>query len=157
MVSRRAGCSIGDEDVNCSSCFVSVGKKEAMETTNIFVFFSAAFEYAGVAALVLGALAALFFFLSDSVTSRRLNPGQAYHNLRRNLAKAIMLGLELLVVADIIRSVAIDPTFTSVGVLGILVVVRTFLSWSLEVEINGEWPWQRFRSHQNLPADPRDL
>ena len=53
-----------------------------------------------------------------------------------------MLGLELLVAADIIRTVAVDPTFQSVGVLGLIVVVRTFLSWSLEVEVNGRWPWQ---------------
>ena len=54
----------------------------------------------------------------------------------------ILLGLELLVAGDIIRTVAIDPTFTSVGVLAVIVAVRTFLSWSLEVELQGRWPWQ---------------
>ena len=54
-----------------------------------------------------------------------------------------MLGLEFLVAADIIRSVAIEPTLQSVGVLGLIVVVRTFLSWSLEIEITGHLPWRR--------------
>jgi uncharacterized membrane protein len=62
--------------------------------------------------------------------------------LRQGLGHAILVRLELLVAAEIIRTVAIDPTFQSVGVLGLIVTVRTFLSWSLEVEINGRWPWQ---------------
>jgi uncharacterized membrane protein len=62
---------------------------------------------------------------------------------RQSLGRVILLGLELLVAADIIRTVATSPTFTSVGVLGLIVVIRTFLSYSLEVEINGRWPWQR--------------
>ena len=70
----------------------------------------------------------------------------AYHDLRRDLGKAILVGLELLVAADIIRSVAIDPTFATVGVLGLIVLIRTFLSWSLEVEVNGRWLWQSSRS-----------
>jgi uncharacterized membrane protein len=68
-----------------------------------------------------------------------------YDSLRQNVGRAILLGLELLVAADIIRSVAVDPKLLSVGVLGLLVLVRTFLSWSLEVEVNGAWPWQRSR------------
>jgi uncharacterized membrane protein len=63
--------------------------------------------------------------------------------LRQGLGRAILVGLELLVAADIIRTIAIEPTFQNVAVLGLVVVVRTFLSWSLAVEINGEWPWQR--------------
>jgi uncharacterized membrane protein len=70
----------------------------------------------------------------------------AYHDLRRDLGKAILVGLELLVAADIIRSVALDPTFATICVLGLIVVVRTFLSWSLELEVNGRWPWQSSRS-----------
>jgi uncharacterized membrane protein len=68
-----------------------------------------------------------------------------------------VLGLELLVAADIINSVAISPTFASVGVLGLIVLVRTFLSWVLEVEINGEWPWQRLRFHWSEQPDPNQL
>lgn len=69
-------------------------------------------------------------------------PG-AYEGYKHILAKALLLGLELLVAADVIRTVALEPTLSNVGVLGLLVVVRTFLSWSMEVEIEGCWPWQR--------------
>jgi uncharacterized membrane protein len=62
------------------------------------------------------------------------------------------LGFEFLVGADIIRTVAISPTLTSVGVLAVIVVIRTFLSWSLELELEGRWPWQQRRSDTNLAA-----
>ena len=72
----------------------------------------------------------------------RKDAERAYREYRRGLGRSILLGLELLVAGDIIRTVAIDPTFTSVGVLAVIVAVRTFLSWSLEVELQGRWPWQ---------------
>jgi uncharacterized membrane protein len=109
------------------------------------------FEVAGVGILVVGALAAFVMYVIAFV--RRKNSLQAYRDLRRDLGKAILIGLEFLVAADIIRSVAIDPTFASIGVLGLIVLIRTFLSWSLEVEINGSWPWQRARSGSDAPAD----
>ena len=62
---------------------------------------------------------------------------------RSQLGRAILVGLELLVAADIIRTVAVTPTLESVGVLAGIVVIRTFLSWSLELEISGRWPWQK--------------
>jgi uncharacterized membrane protein len=62
---------------------------------------------------------------------------------RQRLARGILLGLEFLVAADIVRTVAIDLTFHSVGVLAIVVAIRTFLSFSLELELTGRWPWQR--------------
>jgi uncharacterized membrane protein len=113
------------------------------------------FEVAGVGILVVGALAAFVMYVIDLV--RRKNSLQAYRDLRRDLGKAILIGLEFLVAADIIRSVAIDPTFASIGVLGLIVLIRTFLSWSLEVEINGSWPWQRARSGSDAPADGGEL
>jgi uncharacterized membrane protein len=99
------------------------------------------FELAGVLALVAGAIWSGVNFARDyfRVVNART---QAYRQLRQGLGRAILVGLELLVAADIIRTIAIDPTFQSVGVLGLIVVVRTFLSWSLEVEVNGRWPWQ---------------
>jgi uncharacterized membrane protein len=66
----------------------------------------------------------------------------AYKQFKTHLGKALLLGLEFLVAADIVRTVALEPTLTNVGMLGVLVVVRTFLSWSLVVEIEGRWPWQ---------------
>jgi uncharacterized membrane protein len=66
-----------------------------------------------------------------------------YHLFREQLGQTILLGLELLVAADIVRTVAAEPTLTSVGVLAIIVLIRTFLSYSLEVELTGRWPWQK--------------
>jgi uncharacterized membrane protein len=68
--------------------------------------------------------------------------GDHYQRLKVSLGRALLLGLEILVAADIIRTVALEATLTSVLVLGILVLIRTFLSWALVVEIEGRWPWQ---------------
>jgi uncharacterized membrane protein len=68
---------------------------------------------------------------------------EAYRDYRQHLGRAILLGLEFLVAGDIINTVAVDPTFRSVGVLAGIVAIRTFLSFSLEVEIEGRWPWAR--------------
>jgi uncharacterized membrane protein len=66
----------------------------------------------------------------------------SYRELRQSIGRGILLGLELLVAGDIIRTVAIAPTFTSIGVVAMIVAIRTFLSFSLEVELTGRWPWQ---------------
>ena len=81
--------------------------------------------------------------LAVSPLSRTHRAGVVYTNLQRQLSRGILLGLEFLVAADIIRTVAVEPTFRSVGVLGLIVLVRTFLSFTLEVEVTGRWPWQR--------------
>ncbi len=106
------------------------------------------FESIGVGALIIGSLFAVVAYVA-ALSGRRgasVPRIDAYRALRQDLGRAILLGLEFLVAADIIRSVAIDPTLLSVGSLGLLVLVRTFLSWSLEVEIDGAWPWQRAQS-----------
>ncbi len=75
---------------------------------------------------------------------RRLRGGlpmAAYQTYRQGIGRAILLGLEILVAADIIRTVAVEPTFQSVGILAIIVLIRTFLSATLELEIEGHWPW----------------
>ncbi|SFN49080.1 Uncharacterized membrane protein [Mycetocola miduiensis] len=90
-------------------------------------------DAAGVVAVVLGALLAALFALPRVVKGVR----DAYGKFRRFLGRSILLGLELLVAADIIRTVAVTPTLESVAVLGIIVIIRTFLSWSLELEITG--------------------
>jgi uncharacterized membrane protein len=104
------------------------------------------FEIAGVALLTVGALLALAIYVRDSM--RRVEPRVAYRSLRRNLGGAILLGLEFLVAADIIRTVAVEPTIQNVMVLGLIVLIRTFLSLSLDVEVEGRWPWQRARSFE---------
>ena len=67
----------------------------------------------------------------------------AYLRLRHDLGRAILLGLEVLVAADIIRTVAFTPDLNGVIILAIIVAIRTFLSWSLGLELEGRWPWQR--------------
>lgn len=66
-----------------------------------------------------------------------------YRGYRRRVGRSILLGLEFLVAGDIIRTVAVAPTYASVGVLAVIVLIRTFLSFSLDLEITGRWPWQR--------------
>jgi uncharacterized membrane protein len=73
----------------------------------------------------------------------RLGEPGAYQSYKHQLGKVLLLGLELLVAADVVRTVALAPTITNVAILGLLVVVRTFLSWSMSVEIEGYWPWQQ--------------
>ena len=105
------------------------------------------FELAGIAAIVLGALVALAGLALGSLGLRKTASSSASGKhipaFRRTLGRSILAGLELLVAADIIRTVAIEPTLENVTVLGLIVLIRTFLSMSLEVEIDGKWPWRR--------------
>jgi uncharacterized membrane protein len=73
---------------------------------------------------------------------RKLAEEERFRLYKHRLARALLLGLEILVAGDVIRTVALEATLQSVVVLGLLVVIRTFLSWSLVVEIEGRWPWQ---------------
>ncbi len=98
------------------------------------------FDVLGVAVLVVGTLAAAVRYI---LVHLRRGGQDAYRELRKGLGQAILLALELLVAADIIRTVAVSPTLANVVVLGLIVLVRTFLSWALEVEIDGCWPWRR--------------
>ena len=93
----------------------------------------------GVATIVVGVLVAT---VMSAGGPKNTAADDRYRTLRQRLGRAILLGLELLVAADIIRTVAVTPTFTSAGVLGIIVMIRTFLSFSLEVELEGRLPWQ---------------
>jgi uncharacterized membrane protein len=96
-------------------------------------------DAAGVVAVVVGAVLAAVFAATRLIRSE----SGVYQRFRRFLGRSILLGLELLVAADIIRTVAVTPTIDSVAVLAVIVVIRTFLSWSLELEITGRWPWQK--------------
>jgi len=97
-----------------------------------------AFEAVGVVVLVLGSIASFAIAAGDV---RRGGP--AFKPLRRNLGRVILLGLEILIVADIITTITIDQTPSSAIALGIVVLVRTFLSFSLEIELDGVLPWRR--------------
>ncbi|MFL5720356.1 MAG: DUF1622 domain-containing protein [Chloroflexota bacterium] len=113
-----------------------------------------AFEFAGVAILVIGGLASAAMWIRDvSRGGRRA----AYTALRHNLGRSILLGLEILIIADIILTVAIDQTLESAATLGLIVVVRTFLSFSLDIEMDGVPPWRRLAAERSAtPATPTD-
>lgn len=95
----------------------------------------------GIGIIVIGIVLATIDFLRLVLRPRE---GQdAYKRYRQNVGRALLMGLEFLVAADIIRTVAIAPTLENVAVLGLVVIIRTFLSWTLELELNNRWPWQR--------------
>ena len=98
-------------------------------------------EVVGVAIIVVAAAISGFLFLRRGF--RGGDWTAAYEAFRANLGRGILLGLELLVAADIIGTVAVTPTLQNLGVLAAIVLIRTFLSVSLEVEIEGQWPWRR--------------
>lgn len=105
-------------------------------------------ELTGVAIIALGAFGTLIIFLFRM--ARRDDPNQAIADLRSNLGRAILLGLEFLVAGDIINTVAVRPTLGSVAVLAGIVAIRTFLSFSLETEIEGVLPWQRRKRQREV-------
>jgi len=104
------------------------------------VWIATAIETVGIAIIVLGGVVATGLFVRRLSQTERFT--DSYHRYRENLGRAILLGLEFLVAADIIGTVAVAPTFRNLGVLGLIVLIRTFLSLSLELEVNGRWPWQ---------------
>ena len=93
----------------------------------------------GVAVIVVGVLWGLVRFPLDL---SRQGMDFAYKMVRNQITRTLLLGLEILVAADIIRTVAVSPTLMSVSVLAAIVAIRTFLSWSLILEMEGRWPWQ---------------
>ena len=101
----------------------------------------------GVAVIAIGALIAA----AGAVSGLRRPTGDVYRAFRQQLGRSILLGLEFLVAADIIRTVAVTPDARSVAVLGGIVLIRTFLSFSLELEVTGYWPWQKNRQQQTTP------
>jgi uncharacterized membrane protein len=98
------------------------------------------FEVAGVAVLVTGSV---FAFARFAVQVFRGPVVEAYGGVRQNVGRAILLGLEILIIADIVQTITIDPTLESAIALGVIVLVRTFLSFSLEIELEGVVPWRR--------------
>jgi uncharacterized membrane protein len=98
------------------------------------------FEIAGVAILVVGSLLA---FVSAAAAIRRVGRRAAYERARQDVGRAILLGLEVLIIADIVQTITVDLTIDSALTLGLVVLVRTFLSFSLEIELEGALPWRR--------------
>jgi uncharacterized membrane protein len=110
-----------------------------MVLNNVIEKIGMTIDAAGVVVIVTGAAIALL--VTPVRLSRRENG--VYRRFRQQLGQTILLGLELLVAGDIVRTVAASPSLTSVAILAVIVLIRTFLSFSLEVEITGRWPWQK--------------
>ena len=108
------------------------------------------FEFAGVAILVVGSLWALG---SAALTLLRGNSRAAYQRARQDVGRAILLGLEVLIIADIVQTITVDPTLEGALTLGLIVLVRTFLSFSLEIELDGSLPWRRNSGARSRTGD----
>jgi uncharacterized membrane protein len=114
-----------------------------METASWMEIVARLLEWAGVGVIVAGAILATVRFMVDVRAGQRK---AAYDRYRANLGRGILLGLELLVGADIVATVTAPLTWESVGLLGLIVLIRTLLSFSLEIEIEGVAPWNRRKS-----------
>ena len=106
------------------------------------------FELMGVVVLAVGSTVALARYVLALAQRRREG---AFQTVRRSVGRAILLGLEIMIIADIVRTITIATTFESVVTLGIIVLVRTFLSFSLEIELEGVVPWRRGSSAGATP------
>jgi uncharacterized membrane protein len=98
-------------------------------------------ESIAISIIVLGAIITTITFIWQVIQEGTLE--DCYRRFRSDFGKAVLLGLEFLIASDIVGTVAIGPTFQDLGILALLVVIRTFLSFSLELEITGRWPWQK--------------
>jgi uncharacterized membrane protein len=108
------------------------------------------FEIAGAVILVLGSATALGRFLVAGARGER-----AYQQVRHDIGRAILLGLEVLIIADIVLTITVDATVETALTLGLIVLVRTFLSFSLEIELDGALPWRRARPvRDRSPSQP---
>ena len=108
---------------------------------------STGIEVTAVGIMLIAAAAATVVFVYGGLAT--VGWPAAYRRYRANLGRGILLGLELLVAADIIGTVAVTPSFENLAILGLIVLIRTFLSISLEVEIEGHWPWQRVQAERD--------
>lgn len=111
-----------------------------MTAATFFEPVTIALEGAGVAALVIGFLVS---FILGAMTWHKASGEQAFSTLRRALGGSILLGLEILVAADLVRTVTQEPSLTDAGILAIIVAIRTVLSVSIQIEIDGVLPWRR--------------
>ncbi len=110
-----------------------------MQFTEIISIAGYAIEAVGVLVVVLGSCISSVVFMR---TFRHLPEGIAYMNYRRQLGRSIILGLEFLIAGDIIRTVVVAYTLENVAILGLIILIRSFLSVTLHLEVEGRWPWQ---------------
>lgn len=110
-----------------------------MEFTEIISIAGYGIEAIGVLVIVIGTVISSIMFI---LTFRHLPEGTAYRTYRRQMGRSIILGLEFLIAGDIIRTVIVANTLENVAVLGLIILIRTFLSLTLYLEVEGRWPWQ---------------
>jgi len=110
-----------------------------MRFTEIISFAGYAIEVAGVLVIIFGSCFSSVTFVR---TFRQLAEGEAYRTYRQQLGRSIILGLEFLIAGDIIRTVVVDNTLENITVLGLIILIRSFLSVTLHLEAEGRWPWQ---------------
>lgn len=113
-----------------------------MDVFAIALIVGEALDLIGVFVILIGVIIATAVFLKD-VLMRKMDGKELYKSFRANLGKSILIGLEFLVAGDIIRSVVGQPSFASVGILAVIVLIRTFLSITFDMEISGHWPWNK--------------
>jgi len=100
-------------------------------------------EWIEIIAIAVITIAVVVAFVNGARMLRPLGVKESVERVKRSVGRGLLLGLDLLIAADVIRTVTLEPTLENVAALGLLVVVRTFLSWSLMVELHGRWPWRR--------------
>ena len=122
-----------------------------MQITEVISISGYAIEAVGVLVVILGSCLSSVTFIR---TFRQLPEGIAYRTFRRQLGRSIILGLEFLIAGDIIRTVVVADTLENVTVLGLIILIRTFLSVTLHLEVEGRWPWQAERQNPNQPPHP---
>ena len=118
---------------------IGVGILYWIELASLFI------EVVAVSIIIFFVVFGTLIFITRSI-KKQLTIDERFTRYKHTLGRALLLGLEILVAADVVRTVALEATLESVAVLGLLVVIRTFLGWSLVVEIEGHWPWQPARS-----------
>lgn len=128
---------------------IGLGKAPIVES--LLRYTGATIEVGGVVIMVGGVL------LSSGIVCRKWWNGKPFETLyrdyRSNLGRAIMLGLEVLIVADIVGTVAVTPSMENLKVLGFIILIRTFLSFALEIEINGYWPWRKKETEMKVESN----
>jgi uncharacterized membrane protein len=120
---------------------------------DVIEYFAVAIEILAVAIIVVGITWSTYAFVKRRGARHTKDSDRLY---REHLGRTLLVGLEVLIAADVVRTVALDPTLESVAVLGLLVLIRTFLSWSVVVEIDHRWPWQGQSEFEAEPARPTE-
>jgi uncharacterized membrane protein len=100
-------------------------------------------EYIEIAAIIVIALGVVVAVISGVITLVRVGGDPSFTTFKRLMARGLLVGLDLLIAADIIKTITLEPTLENIAGLGLLVVIRTFLSWALVLEVEGVWPWQK--------------